>query len=859
MHRLRIDPAPRTVLRPLAWTVCALLACTGAVPMSSAQAAESTPPHVDACGQVTDVTWPGKIADDRALRDQADADDDALAAVAAPRRDVYGGDPGSGTRLGLKRTGRFHVEKTRAGRSVLVDPAGNQFFSLGLNVFGGVGDTYTQTKGREQEYAWLPPTTGAPTSAAWRDGKRENFSFYVSNQVRTRGVWDQRDYWKRQVRRAKKWGFNTVGGFSDLRFRAAAPMPYVAHLDAVPEHPIGDSGLYDVYAPGLQKQLDTSMAQQSAQYRGDPQLIGYMFFNEIPWNKLRTAVTSAKASEVASKGAFVDLLRTRYATIGEFNAAWGMKAASFDALRELEFTPRNEAAVADVDAFSKQFVERFYRVFSSAIRKADPKALVLGDRWYGGVIANDKLRGMLATAAGRHLDVLTYNYYTWDLDPARIDDIYAKSGGTPLILSEFHYGEPTRGLTFGIRMAKNEDEKGRLYRNYVEKAAASGKIVGAHWFEYLDQAATGRWFQGTDGEAGGIGLVDVADHPYARLLEQVMRSHRRIYAVADAHRVPYHFPFSPTQTERKADNRTQIPRATSALTVDGALDAAWPAGPTITLGTTDLIDGVAEEGVQGRFRLAWDAKNLYVHGTIDDPTPMRNQFHGFDIWNGDALELFVGPRNVAAGGAIQVSDSQLIVNAHPQDGTGRLESFWYNERPDQPKVTAVAKPAPRGYTLEAAIPLVDLGIDAVKPPRDLRFDLGFDDGNGRQRQRQFMWNGVDGNAENRDAWGRATLVEKAADVGPGTGPQNPPAATVVTSRVPADGQLFVAGAGPAGARFDVRFDGASLGTITVPPSGRFEMPFEVPPGTRIGRHTVSVRQGSDTLATGRIRVTAPFS
>src|SRR5262249_60661556 len=77
--------------------------------------------------------------------------------------DGFGGLPGSGTRLGLRRTGFFHVER-RPSRWWLVDPAGNAFFQLGVCAMTP-SDDYTYVAGREGRYAWLPSPRGAFRSA----------------------------------------------------------------------------------------------------------------------------------------------------------------------------------------------------------------------------------------------------------------------------------------------------------------------------------------------------------------------------------------------------------------------------------------------------------------------------------------------------------------------------------------------------------------------------------------------------------------------------------------------------------------------------------------------------------------------
>jgi hypothetical protein len=331
--------------------------------------------------------------------------------------------------------------------------------------------------------------------------------------------------------------------------------------------------------------------------------------------------------------------------------------------------------------------------------------------------------------------------------------------GKPIMLTEFHYGEPTYGLTGGVRMMDNGTDKGKAYRNYVEKAAASGVVVGTHWFEYLDQSPTGRWFQGFEGEAYGIGLIDVADRPHKEMLESVVEANYNIYDILLGEKEPYSYAFGENQTERNSSNVAEIEKATAPIVIDGVKDAAWP-GDTIALNGKDRVLGIQQENVSADFQLAWDEKNLYIFTHISDPTPCENAYEGFDIWNGDAIELFVGPQYPNSPGALKVSDTQIIIAA-----TGVY--FWYNNRDPQPAMSTAAKldADGKGYTLEAAIPLSALNILDITDGREFRFDIGFDDGKGTSRIGQYLWNGIDGNAQSRDKWGKAILVDHTAATG----------------------------------------------------------------------------------------------
>jgi hypothetical protein len=66
-----------------------------------------------------------------------------------------------------------------------------------------------------------------------------------------------------------------------------------------------------------------------------------------------------------------------------------------------------------------------------------------------------------------------------------------------------------------------EEERGPAYANYLKKAAEEPLIVGAHWFQYLDQPATGRLL---DGENGHLGLVGITDRPWQGFVETVRKA-----------------------------------------------------------------------------------------------------------------------------------------------------------------------------------------------------------------------------------------------------------------------------------------------------------------------------------------------
>jgi hypothetical protein len=60
----------------------------------------------------------------------------------------------------------------------------------------------------------------------------------------------------------------------------------------------------------------------------------------------------------------------------------------------------------------------------------------------------------------------------------------------------------------------SQEERAAAYKSYVEGALDNPLIVGTHWFQFGDQATTGRG----DGENYQIGLLDACDTPYPEII-----------------------------------------------------------------------------------------------------------------------------------------------------------------------------------------------------------------------------------------------------------------------------------------------------------------------------------------------------
>jgi hypothetical protein len=164
---------------------------------------------------------------------------------------------------------------------------------------------------------------------------------------------------------------------------------------------------------------------------------------------------------------------------------------------------------------------RYLDVVNAAVRNHAPNHLNLGIR-----VGGDPHGEVLDSARG--FDVFSVNIYRYAPPRATLDRLHDLLQ-RPILIGEFHIGVPERGLAPGLVQAATQEERGAAYRYYVEQAMAHPAMIGAHWFQWVDQPATGR----NDGENYNIGLVDVTDQPYAELVAAAKATHARLL---DVHR-----------------------------------------------------------------------------------------------------------------------------------------------------------------------------------------------------------------------------------------------------------------------------------------------------------------------------------
>ena len=449
-------------------------------------------PLVDEFGQWIPADWPGKA---KTIEDLKTAWSEEEMTLQSDNFKVskYGGFLGTKA----KATGFFRVENID-GKWWFVDPEGHLFFSSGSTGIGPRSE-FARIQGREYIFTAIPPAAeltppNQPAGASNQSVRTSNlparrggnYSFYTWNLYRRFGSdWYQK-WMDMTVRRMDSWGLNTIGNWSDATLGGSHRKAYVATLNGWGIE-TGIMGMPDVYAPDYAANVDASAARQCAPRKDDPYLLGYFIGNEPPWpnreSELVNVILTGEETQMQNE-------LKKYLAKGD--------------------TPERRKAFV-YDTYSK-----FISIVNAAIRKHDPNHLNLGIR-FGGSAPDDIIK------ASKGFDVFSLNIYGYVANPNTLQKIYDFTG-LPIIIGEFHFGTPGRGLAPGLAQTRNQEERGVAYRYYVENAAAHPALIGTHWFQWIDQPSTGR----NDGENYNIGFLDVTDRPYPELINAAKETFKRL-------------------------------------------------------------------------------------------------------------------------------------------------------------------------------------------------------------------------------------------------------------------------------------------------------------------------------------------
>lgn len=537
---------------------------------------------VDRYGQSARENYPYKIGSDEDLLAARDRELASLSASSGPTGRSKWGGWASGPKFDA--AGYFRTVK-HEGKWWLVDPDGHLFFSSGIanvrmaNLSTVTGYDFVDPSVRAKDAEGLTPDdskTGTPVSQEARRtrflasplrsqmfewlpsyeeplGKHygyrqsfhtsviehgETFSFYKANLERKYGE-GHLDKWRDvTIDRMRDWGMTSFGNWIDPGYYQKDRIPYFANGWIIGNFDVVYSGqdywspLPDFYDPEFARRARLTIEQIAREVENSPWCIGVFVDNEKGWGSMETDrsrfgavfyTLNRSAGEQPAKAAFTKLLRDKHGSIGALNSAWGTSFASWDAFEQpFEMGELNEASRADFSMLYYDFADTYFRIVHDELERAMPNHMYMGVR----IAANWGMPREVVEASKKYSDVMSFNNYREGLHPETWKIL--EELDKPALIGEYHIGSTSdTGLYHpGLVIAADQTDRGRMYIDYMTTVLENPYMVGAHWFQYVDDYPTGRAY---DGENYNVGWVTNTDIPYGPMVEAAKRFNYGLY------------------------------------------------------------------------------------------------------------------------------------------------------------------------------------------------------------------------------------------------------------------------------------------------------------------------------------------
>ncbi len=539
---------------------------------------------VDRYGQNAKQDFLGKIYSDKELLAQRDAELKSLNnGKPLADRSRFGG-----WKQGPQReaTGYFRTEKID-GKWWLIDPEGYLYFATGIDIIRLANSTtmtgfdFNQelinqrtsddvtpedsaglntvdvkavpsrtvvSEVRADMFNWLPSYDddlgnhyGYRRSAHSGPLKRgETYSFYSANLERKYGETSSRSYldnWEKvTIDRMLNWGFTSLGNWTDPRFYDQQRIPFFADGWIIGDFKTVSSGndfwspLPDVFDPVFEKRAMITAKTVAHEVKGSPWCVGVFIDNEKSFGRAETNESRLgivlhtlrrDGESVPTKRAFTDLMRKKYKNIKALNSAWNKKISDWQEFDDgIDSDITTDAQLADYSLMLAAYADKYFEVVKKSLKAHMPNHLYLGARFPDWGMPIEVVK-----ASAEHVDVVSYNSYKEGLPNYKWD--FLSEIDKPSIIGEFHIGASDSGLFHpGLVHASSQEDRGRMFKEYMQSVIDNPYFVGAHWFQYIDSPITGRAY---DGENYNVGFVSVADVPYAPMVESAKSLHREMY------------------------------------------------------------------------------------------------------------------------------------------------------------------------------------------------------------------------------------------------------------------------------------------------------------------------------------------
>lgn len=426
--------------------------------------------------------------------------------------------------------------------------------SQGLNPppKSATGTRHLVSETRADMFEWLPEDYDHPlaNNFGYRRSahsgplqKGEVFSFYMANLERKYGETTPYSYlndWSKvTVDRMLSWGFTSFGNWIDPMYYDNDRIPYFANGWIIGDFKTVSSGndfwggLPDVFDPLFAERAEVTIKQIAKEVNNSPWCVGVFIDNEKSWGRPESKVTelgivihtlTRDGKQSPTKNMFTQKMKAKYGDISKLNQAWNLSIPSWDIFQKGGFNSKldtnNKAQIADYSQLLYEYASEYFRIVDTTLEKYLPNHLYMGVRF-----ADWGMPMPVVQASKKYVDVVSFNLYKEGLTPKKWK--FLEELDMPTVIGEFHMGTTASGFFHpGLIHAATQEDRARMYKDYMHSIIDNNYFIGAHWFQYLDSPITGRAY---DGENYNVGFVSVTDIPYNAMVKAARELHTELY------------------------------------------------------------------------------------------------------------------------------------------------------------------------------------------------------------------------------------------------------------------------------------------------------------------------------------------
>ncbi len=193
--------------------------------------------------------------------------------------------------------------------------------------------------------------------------------------------------------------------------------------------------------------------------------------------------------------------------------------------------------------------------------------------------------------------------------------------------------------------------------------------------------------------------------------------------------------------------------SSNQITIDGNMDD-WPLTvPFILESDSQVKVGSRDKRFSGKISCFFDSQNFYFFARVKDPTASPNKYEFEEIWQNDALEIYLGFRkeNRTSYGK---NDFQIGMTLSP--GEAFAWNWTKNDEISNKNILVVK--STDGCVVEGKIPLSEFNEKSLQPGQTIWIDFSIDNSDGGPRTTQMVWNGDHNGWRNPGLWRQGFLT-----------------------------------------------------------------------------------------------------